>query len=118
PEQWLHELSIFRKVPADWFATLAEHLTAETCKSGQNIYTRGQPSEKLYIVHTGVVAFSIALSDGATGSPLGSIYIGAARPGDHFAEISLLNQTAHALTAKAATDVQLYSLPKEIFERL
>ncbi|HXE43457.1 MAG TPA: cyclic nucleotide-binding domain-containing protein, partial [Candidatus Baltobacteraceae bacterium] len=118
PIEWLSQLAIFREIPRDWLSDLAQNLNRVQFSAGQIVYRRGDPSEFLYIIQSGIVSFSFPIGVANAKLTGGSVYVGSASPGDYISEVSLLNQSAHLLTAKAATDTVLYTLPKDIFHRL
>jgi len=112
--EWLAQISLFRNVPADWFEQLSQYIEIQDFAAGQPIYARGQPSDRLYLVHSGLVDFSFPLDQ----QPHAAVFVGSSGPGDYFSEVSLLNNSEHVLSARAATDVRVASLPKDIFDRL
>jgi CRP/FNR family transcriptional regulator, cyclic AMP receptor protein len=79
--------------------------------AGSVIFHAGDASTSAYLIRSGTVEL---LSD-SSGSAASLAQLG---PGEVFGEMSLIEERPHALTARAASAVQLSSLTREEFELL
>lgn len=113
PQNWLPSVSIFKEVPADWFAQLAEYISFENYTQGQNIYKQGGLSERMYILVSGLVDIyrQLAYENAA-------LHVATLQPGDYFSEISLVANMQHIMSARAVTPVRVAVISKDMVERL
>ncbi|OFZ17720.1 MAG: hypothetical protein A2Z20_00380, partial [Bdellovibrionales bacterium RBG_16_40_8] len=108
---WLPQISLFKEMPTDWIPQLSECLSYETFTPGQSIYKKNVASDKLYILLSGQVEIAKPLS-----FENAAIYVSTLSPGDYFAEVSLLTQNPHILSARAISDVKVAVLSKDYLE--
>jgi CRP-like cAMP-binding protein len=106
-----------RVVPA--FASLADDAVLRIVGASANlawragglVFEKDTPGDALYIVLTGAVSI-LDVVDGR------EVEIGRVGPGEFFGEFSLLTDSTHSMTARAAEDSELMVLPKETFQEL
>jgi CRP/FNR family transcriptional regulator, cyclic AMP receptor protein len=78
-------------------------------EKGQFIFFQLDPSEKVYIVHTGLVSIVLGSPDGR------EMVINEMRPGDFFGEVGVLTRQARSTSAVARTEGILLELPIQVF---
>jgi CRP/FNR family cyclic AMP-dependent transcriptional regulator len=79
--------------------------------AGGSVFEKGTPGDALYIVLSGSVSIVDVAEDGES-------EITRVNPGDFFGEVSLMMDTSHSMTARAAEDSELMVLPKESLQEL
>lgn len=78
-------------------------------EKGQFIFFQSDPSEKVYIVHTGLVSIVLGSPDGR------EMVINEMRPGDFFGEVGVLTRQPRSTSAVARTEGILLELPIQVF---
>jgi len=81
-------------------------------QAGSLLFRQGDAGACMYVIDSGKVRLSMDSEDGTT-QPLALL-----EEADTFGEMALLTGEPRSATARAATDVELYVLDKEAFDRL
>lgn len=89
PALCVSRVPIFNHLPAEALAVIADKASMRTHERGQFIHRAGEPSDKLFIVHTGKVKV-YRLSD--TGKEQ---LVRILNPGDFAGELALFSNEAH-----------------------
>jgi len=76
---------------------------------GQFIFLQSDPSDRFYIVRSGLVSILLESSDGR------EMVINEMRPGDFFGELGLLTGKDRSTSAVARTDCDLLVFPRQAF---
>src|SRR5262245_46652023 len=84
-------------------------MNEQSFAAGTTIFRAGDPGACAYLIREGTV--ELLRGDAAT--PLTVL-----GPGEVFGEMSLIEERAHALTARAQSPVKAHALTREQFERL
>jgi CRP-like cAMP-binding protein len=79
--------------------------------AGGSVFEKGTPGDALYIVLSGSVSIVDVGENGES-------EITRVNPGDFFGEVSLMMDTSHSMSARAAEDSELMVLPKESLQEL
>jgi anion transporter len=108
----LGESVLFSGLPAVELARLLAELHEVSLPAGGVMFRRGDPGDAVYIVRSGV-----AESRAGAGGPTDAI-LGFFQPGDNFGEMALLNDEPRSATVVAVTDVDLWVLSRDGFNRL
>lgn len=126
----LSRVDLLRALPPEDIQAIVAHVEPEACGPGTIIFRQGEEGDALYLIDEGAV--DLLASDGTTadqGSPgqaggPGSPDEASRRlvahlgPGDSFGEMALLTGEPRTATAVAATDVELWRIPKDDFDEL
>ena len=78
-------------------------------EKGQFVFFQSDPSDKAYIVHSGLVSIVLESTDGR------EMVINEMRPGDFFGEVGLLTGQSRSTGAVARTDTDLLVFPRQAF---
>jgi CRP/FNR family cyclic AMP-dependent transcriptional regulator len=78
-------------------------------EKGQVIFLQSDPSEKVYIVRSGLVSIVLESPDGR------EMVINEMHPGDFFGEVGVLTHQPRSTSAVARTESQLLALPRRSF---
>ena len=78
-------------------------------EKGQFIFFQSDPSEKVYIVRSGLVSIVLESPDGR------EMVINEMRPGDFFGEVGVLTRQPRSTSAIARTESELLELPRQAF---
>ena len=76
---------------------------------GQFIFFQGDPSEKAYIVRSGLISIILESLDGR------KLVINEMHSGDFFGEVGVLTKEARSSSAIARTDSELLVIPRQAF---
>ncbi|MDH7484906.1 MAG: cyclic nucleotide-binding domain-containing protein [Anaerolineae bacterium] len=101
----------FRELGEEELTALARRLRAQEAPRGSLIFQAGSPAEALYLLESG----QVRLVTGAEPSEVDYVELAE---GAVFGEMALLTGKPQGQTARAATDVQLWALPKADFDEL
>ncbi len=108
----IRQLKIFEQRTQETLAALEGATEVRTFKAGQKIFSRGDASDELYFVRKGSVRIMMPLT-GSLGHHLATF-----GRGDFFGELSFLDRAPRSADAVAHTDVELYVLGRERFDKL
>jgi CRP-like cAMP-binding protein len=78
-------------------------------EKGQFIFFQSDPSEKAYIVRSGLVSIVLESPDGR------AMVINEMRPGNFFGEVGVLTKQPRSTSAIARTESELLALPRQAF---
>jgi CRP/FNR family transcriptional regulator, cyclic AMP receptor protein len=78
-------------------------------KKGQSIFYQSDPSEKVYLLRSGLVSIVLESPDGR------EMVINEMHPGDIFGELGLLTRQPRSTSAIARTESSLLALPRQAF---
>jgi CRP/FNR family cyclic AMP-dependent transcriptional regulator len=106
----LSRVPLLRALPEQTRLSLASSLEHRVCAAGEQIFRRGDPGDRLYLVVEGEV--EITLPGERNGNP---VVLRRMAAGDHFGELALLDGGARTAGASAATAVRLLGLSREDF---
>src|SRR2546426_11764887 len=102
----------FSAVDAGTRKIVASHCQPISRRSGEAIFTEGDPCRDLYLLVTGRVKCVRANAEGRE-----QILKVFERPGDVFCATSAFSTGSHIVTAQAMSDVQLYAVDVETMKR-
>jgi MFS family permease len=100
----LRGIPIFAPLPLVTLEQLASRLSPVRVAAGDNVFRRGDPGDRFYVIGEGEVAVAL---DGRPPVTLG--------PGAYFGEIALLRDVPRTATVTARTEVELYALEGGVF---
>jgi CRP-like cAMP-binding protein len=78
-------------------------------EKGQFVFLQSDPSEKVYIVRTGIISIVLESSDGR------EMVINEMHSGDFFGELGVLTKKARSTSAVARSSCELLVLPRQAF---
>jgi CRP-like cAMP-binding protein len=78
-------------------------------KKGQSIFYQSDPSEKVYLLRSGLVSIVLESQDGR------EMVINEMHPGDIFGELGLLTRQPRSTSAIARVDSEILVLPRQVF---
>ena len=78
-------------------------------KKGKAVFYQSDPSEKVYLLRSGLVSIVLESPDGR------EMVINEMHPGDIFGELGLLTRQARSTSAIARVDCELLALPRQAF---
>jgi len=96
-------IGLFRGLSEEQTRRLAGMFEILAFDKGETVFSRGEPSEQMYIVLSGTLAIHI---DGAA-SPVGLV-----GPGECLGEVALLSEAVHSATAVAMEAVETGALTR------
>src|SRR5258708_11877464 len=92
---FLRKIPLFELLDTDELAELAAHIDEMTYKSGQTIYTMGDPGANMQIVMQGKVEIFVTDDDKK------KVVINEIEPGEMFGELALLDNEPRSANAYA-----------------
>src|SRR4051812_36337551 len=101
--------SLFRGLPRETRARVAELATRRVYEEGAVIFMRGDPGDSLCGVATGRVRISASRAGGK------EVFLNIMEPGDAFGEIALLDGSPRTATATAMARTELTILQRDAF---
>jgi CRP/FNR family transcriptional regulator, cyclic AMP receptor protein len=108
----LQHSPLFRGLPATVLERIAAVAGQRSYRSGEVVFSHGDPGDALYAVVAGRVRISTGAPDGR------EIFLNIMEPGDTFGEIALLDGGARTATATAIAPSELVSIRREHFRAL
>ncbi|MDQ2910531.1 MAG: MFS transporter, partial [Actinomycetota bacterium] len=99
----LRGVPIFAPLPLVALEQLASRLSRVRVAAGDDVFRRGDPGDRFYLIGEGEVAIAL------DGPP---VTLG---PGAYFGEIALLRDVPRTATVTARTEVELYALEGDVF---
>ena len=106
----LASVPLLRALPEELRRKLAGSVEQRRCAAGEQIFQRGDPGDRLFLVVDGSVEIHLPAEPG--GEP---VVLGQLSKGDHFGELALLDGGARTASARAMGPVQLLALPQDAF---
>jgi CRP-like cAMP-binding protein len=100
----LRRTALFADVDPGRLEPLAGHAFLRRFSRGQVLFTEGEPSDHLYVVHTGRVRILVRSVHGA------QVTLAVLGPGDTIGELSVIDGHPRSASAEALDDVQLLAL--------
>lgn len=108
----LRRSPLFRGLPAAVLDRMAGLAVQRSFRSGEIVFSQGDPGDALYAVVTGKIRISAGAADGR------EIFLNIMEPGDTFGEIALLDGGTRTASATAAVASELVSIRREHFVAL
>lgn len=102
-------MPLFSNLSDSSLITLSRSCNFLHAEKGQFIFFQSDPSERFYIVHSGLISIVLESSDGR------EMFINEIRPGDFFGELGLLTKKARSASAVARIDSELLVFPRQAF---
>jgi CRP-like cAMP-binding protein len=106
---FLGEIPLFADLSEASLLTLARAGKFLQVEKGQFIFLQDDPSERAYLVRSGLISIILESLDGR------KLVINEMRPGDFFGEVGLLTKQPRSSSAIARTDSELLVLPRQAF---
>jgi MFS family permease len=100
----LRGIPIFAPLPPLTLEQLASRLSPVRVAAGEDVFRRGDPGDRFYVIRAGKAAVRLDRRPPLT---LG--------PGGYFGEVALLREVPRTATVTARTDVELYALERDDF---
>ncbi|MDA8254691.1 MAG: Crp/Fnr family transcriptional regulator [Betaproteobacteria bacterium] len=101
---------IFASVPLEDLGVVAEELRDEAYVAGEEIFSRGDVADRMYIVQSGSVAITLDSDGRHVASTLGQ--------GEVFGEMALFDSQPRSASALVIEDAELLSLNREKLHEL
>jgi SulP family sulfate permease len=108
----LHEMDLFKERKEETLTALEACLEERSVKAGEQVYSVGDVGDELFLIRRGSVRILVPVE----GTP-GHHVVTFGR-GDFFGGLSFLDRQARSNAAVAFTDVDLFVLRREEFEKL
>jgi CRP/FNR family transcriptional regulator, cyclic AMP receptor protein len=105
----LQRSPLFRGLSTPALERVAELAVRRAYRSGEIVFSQGDPGDALYAVITGKIRISAGAADGR------EIFLNIMEPGDTFGEIALLDGGTRTASATATVDSELVSIRREHF---
>lgn len=106
----LARVPLLRALPEDLRRTLAGSLEEKSYAAGEQIFSRGDPGDRMYLVVEGEVEIYLPAEPGAQ-----PVVLRRLSDGDYFGELSLLDGGVRSASASAIGGVRLLALSQEAF---
>jgi CRP-like cAMP-binding protein len=109
---FLESLPVFAGLAQASLLSLANAGKFVQVEKGQFIFFQSDPSEKVYIVRSGLVSIVLGSPDGR------EMVINEMRPGDFFGEVGVLTREPRSASAVVRKEGVLMELPRQAFLRI
>jgi sulfate permease, SulP family len=106
----LAQMELFRGRKADTLAELEASMVVRGYAAGESIFRMGEAGDELFLIRRGSVRIMLPFGDDQ------SHHVATFGRGDFFGEIAFLDREARSADAIAATDTDLFVLPRSRFE--
>jgi CRP-like cAMP-binding protein len=106
---FLGEIPLFAGLSEDSLLSLAQASRFIQVEKGQVIFFQSDPSEKVYLVRSGLISILLESLDGR------EMVINEMHPGDFFGEVGLLINQSRSTSAIARKASELLVLPRQAF---
>lgn len=103
---------LFRGLPAASLQRIASLAVQRSYRTGEIVFSQGDPGDALYGVVTGRIRISAGTTEGK------ELYLNVMEPGDTFGEIALLDGGPRTASATATAPSELVSIRREHFREL
>ena len=107
-KQWLTHFALIRDIAKPEIDSLAQAARSARYPAAGLIFSDGQPGDTFYLIRAGIVEIVKTNRNG-------EVILNVLQPGDHFGEMSLLDEQPRSAAARARTDVTLIEIPKAAF---
>lgn len=101
----LKQSRMFASVPLEDLRVVAEELRDEAYVAGEEVFSRGDVADRMYIVQSGRVAITLDADGKHVASMLGQ--------GEAFGEMALFDSQPRSASARVIEDAELLSLNRE-----
>lgn len=108
----LHEMDIFKERKEETLTDLEACLERRFCKAGEHVFSTGDAGDELFLIRRGSVRILLPVEGAA------SYHLTTFGRGDFFGGTSFLDGQPRMVDAVAFTDIDLFVLRREEFERL
>ncbi len=108
----LEEIDIFRGRKSETLEALAACMQTRSYAEGETIFRRGDQGDELFLIRLGRVRAMLPIADGQ------SHHLATFGRGDFFGEMAFLDREPRSADAVAATQVELFVLPRARFDAL
>jgi CRP/FNR family transcriptional regulator, cyclic AMP receptor protein len=105
----LSALPLFRDLPPDQLARVAQVVHRQAFPSGTTIFTAGQPAEAVYILLSGTLKVHVEQLDGT------DVIIDISGPGDVLGEMAVLDSVGRSASANTLEDAVLLWMDRASF---
>jgi CRP/FNR family cyclic AMP-dependent transcriptional regulator len=109
---FLREVRLFKDIAEPELKVLGQSLQERPLRRGQIICREGDPGEEMFVVRTG----SILISKAVTGNV--EQVLARIGPGDFFGEMSLFDRSPRSATVQTDSDATLLALDREGLRRM
>jgi len=106
---FMKELALFNDLSESSLLALARAGKFIQVKKGQAVFYQSDPSEKVYLLRSGLVSIVLESQDGR------EMVINEMHPGDIFGELGLLTRQPRSTSAIARVDCELLTLQRQAF---
>ncbi len=104
----LRRFPFFRALNEGELESLASQLDAAHYPAHAMLFSDQQPGDYFYLLQAGSIEIFKS-------TPEGHVLLNVLQPGDHFGEMSLLDEQPRSATARAVTDVTVIQISKALF---
>jgi len=108
-KKFLKSISIFSDLNKESVDRFVKFGKLVKYKKGQVVFFQFDPSDKFYLVRSGVISILIGSSDGR------EMVINEIRSGDFFGELGILTNQPRSTGAVARTNCEVFVFPRQIF---
>ena len=106
---FMKSMPLFGDLSEPALQTLARAGKFIKVKKGQSVFFQSDPSEKVYLLQSGLISIVLESPDGR------EMVINEMHPGDIFGELGLLTRQPRSTSAIARADGELLALPRQAF---
>jgi len=108
----LHEMELFKGRKEETLAALEACMEKRSVKAGERICAAGETGDELFLVRRGAVRIMLPLNDQQ------AIHLSTFNRGNFFGEMAFLDGAPRSADAMAFTDVDLFVLRRQNFDKL
>ena len=109
PRSFLGKIPIFADLKEASMQLLASASKSMQVEKGQFLFLQDDPSEKVYLVRSGIISIILESLDGR------KLVINEMRSGDFFGEVGVLTKQPRSSSVIARTDCELLVIPNKVF---
>lgn len=108
---FLYRVPVLNLLPLELMEEVVEHLRAQRYRREETIVQQGDRGDAMYLIRSGTVEVVMDADGGAE-------MVAVLSRGDYFGEIALLEDVPRTATCRCRTDVEVYAMGREDFQRL
>jgi small-conductance mechanosensitive channel/CRP-like cAMP-binding protein len=108
----LRRVVLFEHLEEPELKLMAEHIQQQFVKVGEEVVTRGDRGDSLFLLVEGLLAVFAPTEEGS------DVLVGRLTPGQFFGEMSLLTGEPRSASIRTETDCVLYEITKESLTRV
>ena len=108
---FLMQTGIFENIPSHALLHLINCLRRREYNKGAHVYTQGEPGKSLFIIQEGICAIKVHKENQTH-------QVSRLKKGDVFGELGVLTGEGRSEFAVAETDIRIWELPQEDFDRV